>query len=70
MTCGDDDESSCTHTHTYTVSRTERPFVLIFSNVHYVHFGGDNNTVYECRNVTVHSIKNNEKHFVFFYYGL
>jgi len=25
MTCGDDDESSCTHTHGRTHRRTERP---------------------------------------------
>jgi len=38
MTCGDDDESSCTHTHT-TINRTadRTTNLLIFSNFHFVH---------------------------------
>jgi len=37
MTCEDDDESSCTHSQ---MDRTTN--LLISSNVHYVHLGGDN----------------------------
>jgi len=41
ITCGDDDESSCIHRHTHGMTdRTTN--LLISSNVHYVHLGGDN----------------------------
>jgi len=40
MTCGDDDESPCTHTHR-TTDRTTN--LLIFSNVHYFRLGGNKN---------------------------
>ena len=54
MTCGDDDESSFSHTHSHTQREgegegerdrtTDRTAnLLISSNVHYVHFGGDKN---------------------------
>jgi len=42
MTCGDDDESPCTHVQT---DRTANP--LIFSNVHYVHLGEDYKNIYK-----------------------